>query len=141
MTERRPPPVSAVAVAPRCRHGYIEERSERNLQGISNRRPADQAVRHGTGRPQRSDPDGGGGALPATTSSRNATRPPVPLRRPRHPACGARHPPEEPHSFDTVGRRCGDGGGAAVARRQRSSASSKGPCLLYTSDAADDLLC
>jgi len=59
MTERRPPPVSAVAVAPRCRHGYIEERSERNLQGISNRRPADQAVRHGTGRPQRSDPDGG----------------------------------------------------------------------------------
>src|SRR5674476_1208325 len=58
MTERRPPPVSAVAVAPRCRHGYIEERSERNLQGISNRRPADQAVRHGTGRPQRSDPDG-----------------------------------------------------------------------------------
>src|SRR5664280_2074369 len=53
-----PPPVSAVAVAPRCRHGYIEERSERNLQGISNRRPADRAVRHGTGRPQRSDPDG-----------------------------------------------------------------------------------
>jgi len=58
MTERRPPPVSAVALAPRCRRGYIEERSERNLQGISNRRPADQAVRHGTGRPQRSDPDG-----------------------------------------------------------------------------------
>src|SRR5659263_638044 len=117
MTERRPPPMTAVAVAPRCRRGYTEERSERNLQGISNRRPADQAVRHGTGRPQRSDPDGRVVVLFLLPP-----RPGTPPVRYGGARCGERGAA----AAASGGRRGGDGGGAAAARRQRSSASSKG---------------